>query len=226
MKALILACALAIVLCLPSCDGGGGKSPSSNSSVSLFDGKSFAGWTGLDGKTPGAGWSIKDGVLQLDGEGGNLISEKEYSDFDFEWEWKLAEGGNNGVKYWVTKVGGKEWLGIEYQMLDDNKHPDAKNGAKRLTASFYDIQAPAVKTPVKSPGEWNQSRIVAKGGKLQHWINGVLVGEANTASDDWKAKLAESKFKEKAGFAPGKGRIMITDHKDKTWYRNLRITEL
>lgn len=226
MKTPILACSLAIVLCLPSCDAGGGKSASSNSSVSLFDGKSFAGWTGLDGKAPGAGWSIKDGVMQLDGEGGNLISEKEYTDFDFEWEWKLAEGGNNGVKYWVTQVGGKEWLGIEYQMLDDNKHPDAKNGAKRLTASFYDIQAPAVKTPVKSPGEWNQSRIFAKGGKLQHWLNGVLVGEADTASDDWKAKLAESKFKEKAGFAPGKGRIMITDHKDKTWYRNLRITEL
>lgn len=193
--------------------------------VSLFDGKTFAGWTGQDGRPPGAGWTIVDGVLQLDGEGGNLFSEKEYSDFDLEWEWKIAEGGNNGVKYWVTKVGGKEWLGIEYQMLDDNKHPDAKNGAKRLTASFYDIQAPAVKTPVKAPGEWNESRIVSKDGKLQHWINGVLVGEADTNSAEWKAKVAESKFKNKEGFAPGKGRLMITDHKDKTWYRNIRITE-
>ncbi len=219
---------LALVICFTSCDSGDGAgdgASTSDSSVSLFDGKTFAGWTGLDGKKPGAGWRIEEGVLQLDGEGGNLISEKEYANFDFEWEWKLAEGGNNGVKYWVTKVGDKEWLGIEYQMLDDIKHPDAKNGAKRLTASFYDIQAPTVKTPVKVPGEWNQSRIVARDGKLQHWLNGVLVGEADTKSDDWKAKLAESKFKDKAGFAPGKGRIMITDHKDKVWYRNLRITE-
>lgn len=194
--------------------------------VSLFDGETFNGWTGQDGKAPGAGWSIVDGVLQLDGKGGNLFSEKEYTNFDLQWEWKLAEAGNNGVKYWVTKVGGKEWLGIEYQMLDDRKHPDAKNGAKRLTASFYDIQAPSVTTPVKAPGEWNLSRVVAKDGKLQHWLNGVLVGEADTSSAEWKANLAASKFKDKVGFAPGKGRIMLTDHQDKTWYRNIRITEL
>jgi hypothetical protein len=194
--------------------------------VSLFDGKTFSGWTGQEGKAPGPGWKIADGVLHLDGAGGNLFSEKEYSNFDLEWEWKIAEAGNNGVKYWVTKVGGKEWLGIEYQMLDDAKHPDGKNGEKRLTASFYDIQAPGVKTPVNPPGEWNKSRIVAKEGKLQHWINGVLVGEADTNSADWKAKVAESKFKGREGFAPGKGKIMITDHKDKVWYRNIRITEL
>jgi hypothetical protein len=203
-----------------------GLSAGAGEPVSLFDGKTFAGWTGLDGKAPGKGWSIADGVLQLDGEGGNLISEKEYTNFDFQWEWKISEAGNNGVKYWVAKVGGKDWLGIEYQMLDDEKHPDGKNGAKRLTASFYDIQASTVEVPVKPVGEWNSSRIVVKDGKLQHWINGVLVGEADTNSDDWKAKIAESKFKGKEGFAPGKGHIMLTDHKDKTWYRNIRIEEL
>ncbi len=217
--------ALAVVLSLHWFQFGSLTQAQNLESISLFDGETFTGWTRQDGGKPGEGWSIVDGVLQLDGEGGNLISEKEYTDFAFEWEWKLAEGGNNGVKYWVTQVGGKEWLGIEYQMLDDNKHPDAKNGAKRLTASFYDIQAPSVKTPLKAPGEWNQSRIVCRGGKLQHWLNGVLVGEADTNSDEWKGKLAESKFKGKAGFAPGKGRIMLTDHQDKTWYRNLRITE-
>ncbi len=199
---------------------------SAGAPVSLFDGKSLAGWTGPDGKSPGAGWTIRDGVLQLDGEGGNLISEKEYKNFDLQWEWKISEAGNNGIKYWVTKVGEKDWLGIEYQMLDDKKHPDAKNGAKRLTASFYDIQAPTVKVPVHPVGEWNSSRIVAKDGNLQHWINGVLVGEADTHSDEWKANLAASKFKGKPGFAPGKGHLMLTDHKDKTWYRNIRITEL
>ena len=194
--------------------------------VSLFDGKTFAGWVGADGAKPGAGWSIAEGELRLEGKGGNLFSEKEYSNFDLEWEWKLAEGGNNGLKYWVTKVGGKEWLGIEYQMLDDLKHPDSKNGAKRLTASFYDIQAPTAKTKVKPSGEWNHSRIVSQGGKLQHWLNGELAGEAVTNSPEWKASLAASKFKSKEGFAPGKGRIMITDHSDKTSYRNIRIKEL
>jgi hypothetical protein len=199
---------------------------SAGETVSLFDGKTLTGWTGLDGAAPGPGWTIVDGELRLEGQGGNLVTEKEYTNFDFEWEWKIAEAGNNGIKYWVTKVNGKEWLGIEYQMLDDVKHPDAKNGAKRLTASFYDIQAPGVTTPVKAPGEWNQSRIVVQNGKLQHWLNGVLVGEADTASDEWKANLAQSKFKDKPGFAPGKGRIMITDHKDKVVYRGLRIREL
>ncbi len=195
--------------------------------VSLFDGKTFAGWTGEDGQAPGPGWSIVDGELRLDGKGGNLISEKEYSNFDLEWEWKIEEGGNNGLKYWVTKVDGKHWLGIEYQMLDDAKHPDGKNGAKRLTASFYDIQAPFVeKTPLKPVGEWNHSRVVAKDGKLQHWLNGVLVGEADTRSEEWKANLAASKFKDKAGFAPGRGRLMLTDHSDRTCYRNIRIREL
>ncbi len=194
--------------------------------VSLFDGKTFSGWTGLDGARPGPGWTIADGELRLDGKGGNLVSEKEYTDFDLEWEWKLAEGGNNGLKYWVTKVGGKEWLGIEYQMLDDQKHPDSKNGAKRLTASFYDIQAPSVKTKVKPSGEWNLSRVVVQDGKLQHWLNGELVGEADTKSGEWQANLAASKFKSKVGFAPGRGRIMLTDHSDRTAYRNIRIKEL
>lgn len=194
--------------------------------VMLFDGKTFAGWTGLDGKQPGAGWSIVDGELRLDGTGGNLVTEKEYTNFDLEWEWKLEAGGNNGVKYWVTQVGGKEWLGIEYQMLDDEKHPDAKNGTKRLTASFYDIQPTSVPTQVKPPGEWNHSRVVVKDGRVEHWLNGVKVGEADTNSADWQEKVAASKFKNKEGFAPGKGRIMITDHKDKTWFRNIWIKEL
>ncbi len=194
--------------------------------VSLFDGKTLAGWTGPDGAAPGAGWVIADGELRLEGKGGNLLSEKEYRDFDFEWEWKIAEGGNNGVKYWVTKIGGKEWLGIEYQMLDDAKHPDGKNGEKRLTASFYDIQECTVPTELSKPGEWNHSRIHSKGGKLQHWLNGKLVNEVDTAAPAWGEKIAASKFKAKEGFAPGKGRIMLTDHGDKVAYRNLRITVL
>lgn len=192
----------------------------------LFDGKTLAGWTTGGSGAPGDGWKVVEGELVLDGKGGNLLSEKEYSDFELNWEWKISEGGNNGVKYWVTKVDGKSWLGIEYQMLDDAKHPDAKNGAKRLTASFYDIRAPFTKTPLKPVGEWNHSKVVAKDGKLQHWLNGVLVGEADINTEEWKNDVANSKFKNKKDFALGKGRIMLTDHSDKTWYRNITIKEL
>lgn len=195
--------------------------------VSLFDGKSFAGWSGPDGKAPEAGWIIEDGALHLNGtKGGMLLSEKEYTSFELEWEWKIEEGGNNGVKYWVTKVGGKEWLGIEYQMIDDAKHPDGLKGGSHTTASIYDIKVPNADKPMKKIGEWNSSRVVVKDGKIEHWLNGSLVCAADTKSAEWPTLIAASKFKNKVGFAPGTGRIMLTDHGDKVWFKNIRIKEL
>jgi Domain of Unknown Function (DUF1080) len=195
--------------------------------VSLFDGTSLTGWHAPDGKTPGAGWVFDQGTLHLNGTpGGILLSDKEYSQFELEWDWKVEEGGNNGVKYWSSKVGGKEWLGIEYQMIDDHKHPDGLKGGSHTTASIYDIKEPAADKPLKPVGEWNTSRIVVWEGKIQHWLNGVLVCEADTKSEDWKTRIAASKFKNKEGFAPGKGHIMLTDHTDKVWYRNIKIREL
>lgn len=194
----------------------------------LFDGKSLAGWTGADGGAPGAGWAIENGVLHLTGavKGGNLISEKEFGSFDLQWDWKIDKGGNNGIKYWVTKVGGKEWLGIEYQLIDDAAHPDGIKGGDHVTASIYDIKAPAKDKPLNPPGQWNSSRVVVKDGRIQHWLNGVLVCEADTTGGEWKQLIADSKFKTKVGFAPGKGRIMITDHRDQVWIKNMRIKEL
>jgi hypothetical protein len=195
--------------------------------VSLFDGKTLAGWSGPDGKVPGAGWSIENGTIHLNGTpGGMLLSEKEYSSFELEWEWKIEPGGNNGVKYWVTKVGGKEWLGIEYQMIDDKKHADGLKGGSHTTASIYDIKEPVAGKLLKPAGEWNSSRIVVKNGKIEHWLNGALASKADTKTDDWKKRIAASKFKSKVGFAPGKGHIMLTDHGDEAWFRNLRIKEL
>lgn len=195
--------------------------------VSIFDGKTLAGWNAPDGKKAGAGWKIEDGALHLDGTpGGMLLSDKEYTNFELEWEWKVEEGGNNGVKYWVTKVGGKEWLGIEYQMIDDAKHPDGMRGGSHVTASIYDIKEPAKDKPLNAPGQWNKSRIVVKDGKIEHYLNDKLVCDADTASEDWKTRIAASKFKSKAGFAPGKGRLMLTDHGDMAWFKNIRVKEL
>ncbi|TDU64100.1 uncharacterized protein DUF1080 [Prosthecobacter fusiformis] len=194
--------------------------------VSLFDGKTLAGWTGPDGAKPGAGWVVENGELHLNGTGGgNLLSEKEYTNFDLTWEWKVEEAGNNGIKYWVTKVNNKEWLGIEYQMIDDKKHPDGMKGGSHTTGSIYDIKAPVADKPLNAPGQWNSSRVLVQDGKIQHYLNGKLVCEADTKTDEWKAMIAKSKFAKKEGFAPGKGRIMLTDHHDKVWMRNLQIVE-
>ncbi len=194
----------------------------------LFDGKTFTGWAQADGSAPAPGWTIHDGMMHLNGKGGNLLSAESYSDFELEWEWKIATNGNNGIKYWVTEVGPKkEILGLEYQMIDDNGHADAKKeNGKRTTASIYDIKAPAADKPAKPAGEWNTSRIVVKAGKIQHWLNGQLVTQADTTTPEWKELIAQSKFKTKDGFAPGHGKIMLTDHQDETWYRSIRIRKL
>lgn len=193
---------------------------------SLFDGKSLTGWTAIDGKAPGDGWKVIEGELHLNGKGGNIVTAEEYSSFEMEWHWKIQKKGNNGVKYWVTNVAGKEWLGIEYQMIDDGVHPDATPGSSHATASIYDIKAAAPDKPLRPVGEWNQSRIIAKDGKIQHYLNGKLVVELDTKAEEWKTLLGKSKFRNKSGFAPGTGKIMLTDHKDPVWYKEIRIRRL
>lgn len=189
---------------------------------------SLADFTDAKGEKPSAGWVTEpDGVIHLDGKGaGMLLSKKEYSSFELEWDWKLADAGNNGIKYWVTKVGGKEWLGIEYQMIDDFKHPDGKRGGSHNTGSIYDIFDSAKDKVLKPIGEWNHSRVVVKDGKIEHYLNGKLCSSADTKTDEWKEHIAQSKFKTKEGFAPGHGKLMLTEHGDPCWFRNITIKEL
>jgi Domain of Unknown Function (DUF1080) len=216
MKAILLS--LAFVSAFTIARAGGEWTP-------LLDGKTLAGWAAADG-TQSAGWSVEaDGVLYFNGKGNVLLSDKEYSNFELEWEWKLAEGGNNGLKYWVTKIG-KEWLGIEYQMIDDHKHVDGLKGGSHNTASIYDIFDAAKDKILKPIGEWNTSRVVVNEGKIEHWLNGKLASSADTKTDEWKAHIAKSKFKNKEGFAPGHGKLMLTAHGDPAWYRNIRVREL
>ncbi|WP_461784540.1 3-keto-disaccharide hydrolase [Prosthecobacter sp.] len=186
----------------------------------------LADFTNLTGEAPSGGWTTEgDDTIHLVGKGGgNLISKNEYTNFELEWEWKLNTKGNNGIKYWVTKIGGKEWLGIEYQMIDDSGHPDGLKGGSHTTASIYDIKEPAKDKAVKAAGEWNTSKIIVQGGKIQHWLNGALACEADTTKPEWKEMVGKSKFKSKEGFAPGQGKIMLTEHGDETWFRNIRLT--
>ena len=192
----------------------------------LFDGKTTEGWRTFKKQSfPSKGWVVEDGWLHCLGKGGgDIISDGEFGDFELQWEWKQAEVGNSGVKYFVTETRDAA-LGHEYQMIDDARTPDAKlaNG-KRVTASFYDVLKPTATPATRQPGEINQSRIVVKGNHVEHWLNGVKVLEYECGSEALKAAIAASKFKTTAGFGDKtQGHILLQDHQSEVWFRNVKM---
>jgi hypothetical protein len=191
----------------------------------LFAGHDTSAWRTYGGKEfPKEGWVVEDGCLHLlpDSRGGQLVTKNTFENYEFEWEWRITRRGNNGVKYLVTEER-PGTPGPEYQMVDDTTTRDPKF----QTAAFYEVLAPQVKTPVRPPGEWNQSRLVVDGNHVQHWLNGVKVLAYELGSPEVKAGVARSKFKDVPGFDQKiRGHILLTNHSDETWYRNLRIREL
>jgi glutathione peroxidase-family protein len=193
---------------------------------SLFDGKTTAGWRSFRGKTfPEKGWAVEDGALRkiAGAGGGDIVADGEYEDFDFRFEWKVAPGANSGVMYRASEEGEWPWrFGPEYQVLDDAKHADGKN-PKTSAAACYALYE-GVGKALKPVGEFNEGRIVVREGKVEHWLNGVRVVAYDLRSDEWRAKIAESKFKDMPGFGmKPKGLIALQDHGDDVWFRNLRI---
>ena len=173
------------------------------------------------------GWAVMDGVLTRTAASGDLISDREFGDFDLRFEWKISPGGNSGVFY---RAGEDEeaayWTGIEYQILDNERHPDGRNGPDRHAAAVYGMYAPTGARPVPV-GEWNQGRIVARGAHVEHWLNGVKVADYELWTPEWKARVAQTKFKDWPGFGMlPKGHIGLQDHGDEVSYRNIRIKEL
>jgi len=196
--------------------------------VALFDGSSTDQWMNAGtGKFPEKGWTIEDGCLKhtAKGGGGDVITRSTYEQFDFRFEWKVAKGANSGVKYFIIRERGS--LGHEYQVLDDANHPDGAKGANRQTAAFYDVLDPANDKPVKPVGEFNSSRILVKGNTVKHFLNGKDVLTYKLGSDELKAAIAKSKFKNLKVFGQRlPGHILIQDHGDAVWYRNIRIRDL
>lgn len=192
----------------------------------LFNGKDLSNFRIIDtDKPPGPGWEIKDGILKKIAivPGGHIITKEKYGDFTLTWEWKISPKGNNGIKYLVVENRGN-FLGPEYQMLDDTGHRDGKNGPKRHTASLYDIFPPADNKPLNPVGEWNSSKIVIKGKSVEHWLNGTRVLAYELESEELKAAIAKSKFAKAEGYEKKiEGHIMLTDHIDECSYRNVKI---
>jgi hypothetical protein len=196
--------------------------------VPLFDGKTLSGWTTLAKKPVTQGWVVEDGVLHRKDKGGDIYTEKDYGNFILEFEWKSAVNTNSGVKYRMMYYG-KEYLGPEYQVFDDGEPAKPKIGnPTQRTAAIYELFAPNDQKKLNPPGEWNSGKIVANGTKLEHWINGQKVAEADTSSPEWAKAVAASKFnKYKPLFgANPSGRIMLQDHGTEVWYRNVRIKVL
>ncbi len=192
----------------------------------LFDGKTLKGWRGYKQEQAPAGWKAQDGMLVRLADGGDIVTTDEYGDFELALEWKISEGGNSGIFYRALENTESIWHNApEYQVLDNARHPD---GAKSLTSAgaCYALYPPS--TDVTKPvGEWNETRIVAKGHHVEHWMNGTKLLEYEIGGEDWKARVATSKFKVYSGFAEQpKGRIGLQDHGNVVWYRNIRIRDL
>lgn len=197
----------------------------------LFDGDDLEQWRGYQRDTPPASWQPQDSVLAFVSaeDGGDLMTREQFGDFELRYDWRISEGGNSGVIYRVTEESEQPWhTGPEMQILDDERHPDARAGVggNRTAGSLYDLIA----TPsgvVHPAGEWNEARIVARGNRIEHWLNGQKILEFEVGSAAWDSLYQASKFSGMAGFGvQPAGHIVLQDHGDPVWFRNLKIRPL
>lgn len=198
----------------------------------LFDGKSMDQFRGFRKTEVPESWKVEDGAIVLAGKGaGDIVTKEQYEDFEFTIDWKIAEGGNSGIFYHVsedTAYAATFHSGPEVQILDDERHPDAKRGVNgnRQAGSLYDL-LPLTTQAVKPAGEWNTARLVVNDNKVEHWLNGKKVVEYELGTSEWDSMVAKSKFATMKGFgAEGKGHIALQDHGDRVAFKNIKIRPL
>lgn len=197
----------------------------------LFDGRSTGAWRGYNSRSfPSGCWTVADGTLKTvpsPGKACDIITRRKYRDFELALEWKVGPGGNSGILYRAAELPPPApiWHSApELQILDDSAHPKAT--PQTLTGSLYDLVAPKDKV-VRPLGEWNEVRVVARGNHVEHWLNGRKVLEYEIGSDEFKARIAASKFKDLKGFAVEKeGHIGLQHHGEEAWFRNIRVRAL
>jgi hypothetical protein len=204
----------------------------------LWDGKTTNGWRGarLD-EFPTKGWEIKDGILSVlssGGEesaaGGDIVTKELYGDFELKVDFKITEGANSGIKYYVDtdiNKGPGSSIGLEYQILDDARHPDAKLGnheGSRTVSSLYDLIQADTNKPMNPPGEWNTAHIKSIDNHVEHWLNGMKVLEYERKSDDFRKLVSESKYAKWPNFGEAeKGHLLLQDHGDNVSFKNIKI---
>lgn len=200
----------------------------------LFDGKSTEGWRGYKMDKMPPGWAAVDGALvrlkggaggKGAGGGDDIVTTEEFENFDFSLEWKVVHEGNSGVLYHVSEEAETAWhYAPEVQILDNSAHPTRDK--RQLAGACYDLYAPT-KDATHPPGEWNQMRILVNGAHVEHWMNGEKILEYELWSDDWKARVAQSKHKDRPQFGTfKKGPICLQDHTDRIEFRNIKVRPL
>jgi hypothetical protein len=198
--------------------------------IALFDGQSLSLWTTADGEPITKGWQVVSGELVRTKREGAIYTDNPFEDFELEFEWKIAKGGNSGIKYRVRHYkkgvwGRPGWLGCEYQLYDDNKYKTPNPLGS--TAALYSLYEPNDKKKLNPPGQYNHSQIVVRGSHIEHWLNGEMTVKADTSSNEWRKRVAKSKFAKVQQFAQNrKGRIQIQDHGSKVWFRKILLRPL
>ena len=205
----------------------------------LWDGKTTDGWRGAKrADFPPSGWEIRNDMLcvqKSDGResanGGDIVTTRKYKDFELVADFEITEGANSGIKYFVDpdmNKGEGSAIGCEFQILDDQRHPDAKLGVKgnRKLGSLYDL-IPAPDNKPFRPGQFNTARIVVKGNHVEHWLNDVKLIEYDRNNQEWNALVAYSKYRDWPNFGNSEsGYILLQDHGDEVHFKNIKIREL
>jgi hypothetical protein len=196
----------------------------SGASRPLFDGTSMQAWRGYKSDALPPGWRVADGVLSKDGAVPDIISRDQFGDFELELDWRIGAAGNSGIFYRGTEEYDRiYWSAPEYQLLDDEKAAD--NTSRLTCAGACYALYPSPAGHLKPVGQWNQTRIVARGAHIEHWLNGVKLLEVEQGSADWNAKVAASKFKDWPNFGKSRrGHLAIQgDHEGALAFRSIRI---
>ena len=225
MKSIVLGLSLAVIATGAFAQGPADNTLSAAEKAAgftlLFDGKTTAGWKGFKTPAPDAGWHVTNGALSPDPKkSADLVTKGTYENFEFDFDWKISPKGNSGVIYHVIPVGDETYeSGPEYQILD-NAHGEKP---PQQAASLFALYPPSMDM-TKPVGEFNHARLIVNHGKVQHWLNGMMVTEYDLNSADFKARVGASKFKQWPQFATGKsGAIALQCHGDDVAFKNLKI---